>query len=65
MSFSTKLKEARLQKGYTQTKVAELIEVAPSTYKGYESGYRKPNIQTLKKLIVVLETTCDELLEIR
>ena len=65
MSFPSKLKEARLQKGYSQAKVAELIEVAPSTYKAYESGYRKPNIDILKKIVIALETTSDELLEIK
>lgn len=65
MSFQTKLKETRLQKGLSQSKVAALLEVAPSTYKAYESGYRKPNIDMLKKIVIALETTADELLEIK
>ena len=43
MSFSQRLKEARLAKGYTQQEVADQIGVAKSTYSGYENGFREPD----------------------
>ena len=64
MSFPTKLKELRLSRNLTQEQLAELIEVSPRTYKGYEAGKTMPRITTIKKIVIALETTADELLEI-
>lgn len=51
MAFEDRLKEARLQKGYTQEQIAEKIGVAKSTYTGYEKGTREPNVNTIGKLM--------------
>ena len=51
MTFSDRLKEARLAKGYTQEQIAEKIGVAKSTYTGYEKGNREPNVNTIGKLM--------------
>ena len=42
MTFGEKLKELRMQNGYTQKEVAEKIGVSVQTYLSYESGRRKP-----------------------
>ena len=61
MTFSQKLKRARILKDYTQAQVAELIGVARSTYNDYESGRRQPNIDRLTKIIHVLDIDANDL----
>lgn len=62
--FNENLQIARERKGMTQKEVAEKIGVAKSTYSLYESGNREPNVQTIKKIADLLETSADELLGI-
>lgn len=64
MSFPIKLKELRLSRNLTEEQLAELIDVSLKTYKNYEAGRTMPRIATIVKLVRVLETTSDELLEI-
>lgn len=64
MSFSCKIKEARLERNLTQEQLAELIGVHPRTYRNYETGKTVPRIQIIRKLCVILDTSSDELLEI-
>ncbi len=63
MSFPSKLKELRQVRNLTQEEMAELIEVSPRTYRSYESGKTKPRVETFKRIVIALETTADELLE--
>ncbi len=63
MSFSEQLKKARLDKDYTQKQVAALIGVANSTYHGYETGRREPDIASIRSLANILNTSADILLE--
>lgn len=65
MSFPTKLKELRLSCNLTEQQLAELIDVSLKTYKNYEAGRTKPRIAAIIKLVLALETTSDELLEIK
>jgi SOS-response transcriptional repressor LexA len=62
MSFHQRLKEARLAKGLTQQDVANQVGIAKSTYSGYESGFREPDVLKIKKLINVLGCTSSYLL---
>ena len=55
MSFQSRLKDARLIKGYTQEELANIIGVAKSTYTGYEKGNREPNMLTVSKIMDALE----------
>ena len=64
MSFPSKLKELRQARGLTPEQLAELIGVDLRTYKSYELGKTTPRIPILKKIVIALETTSDELLEI-
>lgn len=64
MSFSTKLKELRQARGLTQEQMAELIEISPRAYRGYEAGKTMPRIATIKKIVIALDTTADVLLEL-
>lgn len=65
MSFSTKLKELRQARSLTQKQMAELIDVSIRTYRNYEAGKTIPRIATIRKIVIALETTADELLEIK
>ena len=63
-NFNENLKIAREKRGLSQKEVAEGIGVAKSTYSLYESGNREPNVQTIKKIADILNTSADELLGI-
>ena len=64
MSFPSKLKELRQARNLTPEQIAELIGVQPNTYRNYENGKTMPRIATIKKLVIALDTTADELLEL-
>ena len=57
------LKEFRLGAGWTQAQVAEYLGVRPSAVTMWETGERKPNIVTLKKLAQLFGCTTDDLLK--
>ena len=57
------LREYRLNFGWTQAQVAEHLGVQPSAVTMWETGVRKPNIVTLKKLAQLFGCTTDELLK--
>lgn len=63
MSFSEQLKKARLERGYTQQQVADAIGVTKSTYCGYETNKRKPDVHKIKQIAAFLHTSGDVLLE--
>lgn len=65
MSFPTKLKELRQARNLTEEELAELVEIHPKTYKKYEAGKTVPRIPVIRKLVIALETTADELLELK
>lgn len=62
MHFGDRLKILRERKGYTQEQLGELIGAAKTTISNYESGKREPDVEKIKKLARVLDTTGDELL---
>ena len=63
MGFSEQLKKARLNIGYTQQQVADLMGITKSTYCGYETGKRRPDVAKIKQLANILNTSGDTLLE--
>lgn len=63
MSFGEKLREARESKGYTQQQIADLMQIDKSTYCGYETGKRQPDVQKIKQLSRILGVSGDDLLE--
>ena len=60
MSFSENLRAARERRGLTQQQVADLMGIDKSTYCGYETEKRQPDVQKLSKILGV---SGDELLE--
>lgn len=65
MSFPTKLRELRQARNLTQEQLAKLIGVNLRTYKRYEEGKTTPRIAIYKRIVIALETTSDELLELK
>lgn len=58
-----RLKELRKSKKLKQENIAKFLNVAESTYRGYENGTSEPNIQTLFKLADFYDVSLDYLLE--
>lgn len=63
MGFGERLKAARERCGFTQQYVADLMKIDKSTYCGYETGKRQPDVQKIKQLSKILGVSGDELLE--
>ena len=63
MGFPEQLKMARLNLNYTQQQVADLMGITKSTYCGYETGKRQPDVEKIKLLANILQTSGDTLLE--
>jgi transcriptional regulator with XRE-family HTH domain len=65
MNFPAKLKELRQSRNLTEQQLADQIGISVKTYRNYESGKTKPKIAIFRKIVIALETTADELLEIK
>ena len=63
MGFPEQLKKARLDKGYTQQQIADLMGITKSAYCGYETGKRQPDVAKIKQLARILNISGDVLLE--
>lgn len=57
-----KLKAERINRGLTQSAMAEILGITRSAYSLYESGRREPNISTLTNIATVLNISLDELM---
>ena len=62
MGFCENLKRARQCIGLTQQQIADSLGITKSTYCGYETGKRQPDIPKLRRLALLLCTSADELL---
>lgn len=63
MVFHEKLKTLRLNAKLNQKKTAEKLNVASTTYNGYEHGRREPDFDTLKKIANFFDCSIDYLLD--
>ncbi|WP_257140847.1 helix-turn-helix domain-containing protein [Lactococcus lactis] len=57
-----RLKELRLERGLTQQKVADRLNVSQPNYRRWETGERSPSSETLKKLADFFNVSTDFLL---
>ncbi len=64
MSFPDKLKAARLASGFTQQRIAQDLGVDTTTYSGYETGRRQPDIARIRRMAHLLRVSSDYLLEV-
>lgn len=62
MEFNARLKDARVSKGLTQEKLADMVGVGTRNYQMYEHGTRRPKYETLVELADILGVTTDWLL---
>lgn len=60
----TKLKDLRLEKGYTQIKMQQLTGIDQSDYSKLENGKRFFTIEQLKRIAIILDTSADYLLDL-
>ncbi|MDI1473749.1 helix-turn-helix domain-containing protein [Streptococcus taonis] len=57
--FSVRLKELRLQHGFSQEELAEQIGIKRNTYSDWENGKCKPNYEKLEKIADFLGVSLD------
>lgn len=57
--FSVRLKELRLQHGFSQEELAEKIGIKQNTYSDWENGKCKPNYEKLEKIADFLGVSLD------
>lgn len=55
------IRKLRTQKNLTQREVSKAINVTEREYGHYETGYRKPKIETLIKLADLFDSSIDYL----
>lgn len=56
------LRKLRLQSGFTQKQMAELLNLSTNGYQNYELGTREPSLQILCKIADILGVSVDYLL---
>ncbi|MBY9081245.1 helix-turn-helix domain-containing protein [Paenibacillus sp. CGMCC 1.18879] len=61
--FSERLKELRKKKGLTQEEASKRLDIARTTYSGYERGTSEPDFNTLNKLAAFYEVDLNWLLD--
>lgn len=59
--LGNRIREARMQKQYTQERFAELSDITPSHLKQIEAGKRKPSVSVLFRMMELLDFSVDEL----
>ena len=62
MTVGERIKKARLEKGYTQLQLAEMIGVAKNTITGYETGTREPDSNRITAIAKALSVSGDYIL---
>ena len=62
MKLNERLRQLRLESGYTLKVVADGIGVALSTYSNYEQGIREPSVDIIKRICIFFEVSADYLL---
>lgn len=60
--FNQRLKELRSEKGFEAQYVAEKLNVAKSTYSGYENGKSNPSFEILQAIASLFDVSVDYLL---
>jgi len=61
--FAYRLKELRhINKGLTQSQLAQELHIGKSTISNYENGYSTPDIETLMKIAIHFDVSTDYLL---
>jgi len=61
--FGKKLKELRLERGFSQKRLGESLGFCNQTVSFWESGSREPDLDTLVKIAQFFDVSYEELLE--
>ncbi|MDY3973976.1 MAG: helix-turn-helix transcriptional regulator [Veillonella caviae] len=64
MALYKNLKRARVRTGKSQLEVAASIGISNAALSNYETGYREPDLETLKQLALYYGVSLDELAEV-
>lgn len=62
VKIGNRIRELRIEKGYTQKEMAELAGISYTTYSNYENNNREPSMKQIEKIAMALEMTTDDLL---
>ena len=63
LNIGKKIKDIRIQRGFTQKDFAQLLRIPVTTYANYENGNRTPKTDMIEKIASALEIDVTELLE--
>lgn len=55
------IREVRMRRGYTQERLAEILDITPSHLKQMESGKRNPSVPLLFEMMKILDFSVDAL----
>lgn len=61
--FGKRLKELRIEKGFSQQKLGEILGFCNQTISFWESGSREPDLDTLLDIAHYFEVSLEDLLE--
>ena len=61
-AIGSRVRELRLQHKMTQEYLAELVDISPSFIGHIERGEKKPSLETMSRLTMVLDTSMDYLI---
>ena len=64
-NFSNKFKSLRLEQGFTQKKLADLLHVSQNAIYNWENGKREPNIDMLRRIADLFHVSISELLDVK
>ena len=62
MIFQQRLKEIRIERGFTQVELAKLVQTTNDSVYSWEKGRSQPSIDMIVKLCVALSVSADYLL---
>lgn len=65
MALYKNLKRVRMRTGKSQLEVANSVGISNAALSNYETGYREPDLETLKQLAVYYGVSLDELAEVK
>ncbi len=59
--FADRLRQLRIARGLTQTRLAELLQMTPRSYNRWERGGNTPHLEMLIRIADILQVSLDEL----
>lgn len=62
IKIGNRIRQLRLEKGYSQKEMAALAGISYTTYSNYENNNREPSMKQIEKIATALNMTIDDLL---